>query len=96
MVTRDWRKEVACSHPTSSCNAAEPTTVGSDHNVLLHGLAALRRSEAVLRDFIETSTIGLHWVDGWDSQVIASFGTYLMAGKSEVIGGGLRFCTGSI
>ena len=30
--------------------------------MLLHELAALRRSEAVLRDFIETSTIGLHGV----------------------------------
>jgi PAS domain S-box-containing protein len=55
---------------------AEPTTVESDHDVLLHELAALRRSEAVLRDFIETSTIGLHWV-GAD-------GTILWANQAEL------------
>ena len=60
---------MASSHPTSSCNAAKPATAGSDHNVLLHELAALRRSEAVLRDFIETSTIGLHWV-GADGMIL--------------------------
>ena len=39
-------------------------------------LQALRRSEAVLRDFIETSTIGLHWV-GAD-------GTILWANQAEL------------
>ena len=32
-------------------------------------LQALRRSEAVLRDFVETSTIGLHWV-GADGAIL--------------------------
>ena len=36
--------------------------MNSGHEVILHELEALRRSEAVLRDFIETSTIGLHWL----------------------------------
>ena len=53
---------MATSDPTPTRKAPEPTTVDSGHEVLLHELAALRRSEAVLRDFIETSTIGLHWV----------------------------------
>jgi PAS domain S-box-containing protein len=43
--------------------------VDSGHEVLLHELAALRRSEAVLRDFIETSTIGLHWL-GADGTIL--------------------------
>jgi hypothetical protein len=42
---------------------------------LLRELQALRRSEAVLRDFIETSTISLHWV-GAD-------GTILWANQAE-------------
>ena len=67
---------MATSNPISSHKAAEPAAVGSDHNVLLHELAALRRSEAVLRDFIETSTIGLHWV-GAD-------GTILWANQAEL------------
>ncbi len=32
------------------------------NDALLRELQALRRSEAVLRDFVKTSTIGLHWV----------------------------------
>ncbi len=43
---------------------------------LLRELQALRRSDAVLRDFIETSTIGLHWV-GAD-------GTILWANQAEL------------
>ena len=60
---------MASSHPAPTHKAAEPTTVDSGHEVLLHELAALRRSEAVLRDFIETSTIGLHWV-GADGTIL--------------------------
>jgi PAS domain S-box-containing protein len=41
----------------------------SEHDVLLHELTALRRSEAVLRDFLETSTIGLHWL-GADGAIL--------------------------
>ncbi|HLK50702.1 MAG TPA: PAS domain S-box protein [Bryobacteraceae bacterium] len=41
-----------------------------------HELQALRRSEAVLRDFVETSTISLHWV-GED-------GTILWANQAEL------------
>ena len=54
---RPEEKKVANSHSTPAWKAAEPTTVDTGHEVLLHELAALRRSEAVLRDFIETSTI---------------------------------------
>src|ERR1700746_1446598 len=41
----------------------------SPDSTLLRELQALRRSEAVLRDFIETSTIGLHWV-GADGAIL--------------------------
>ena len=60
---------MADSHSTLACKAAGPPTVDSGHEVLLHELAALRRSEAILRDFIETSTIGLHWV-GADGTIL--------------------------
>ena len=60
---------MATSDPTPTRKAPEPTTVDSGHEVLLHELAALRRSEAVLRNFIETSTIGLHWV-GADGTIL--------------------------
>jgi len=60
---------VANSHSTPTYKAAEPTTGDSAQEVLQHELAALRRSEALLRDFIETSTIGLHWV-GADGTIL--------------------------
>jgi two-component system cell cycle sensor histidine kinase/response regulator CckA len=60
---------MANSDSTPTCKAAESTTGDSGHEVLLNELAALRRSEAVLRDFIETSTIGLHWV-GVDGTIL--------------------------
>ena len=43
---------------------------------LWHELQALRGSEAALRDFVETATIGLHWV-GAD-------GTILWANQAEL------------
>src|SRR5690349_2921172 len=49
---------------------------GAPESALLRELHALRRSEAVLRDFIETSTICLHWV-GAD-------GTILWANQAEL------------
>jgi two-component system cell cycle sensor histidine kinase/response regulator CckA len=49
---------------------------GDDHDALRHELQALRRSEALLRDFIETATIALHWV-GAD-------GTILWANQAEL------------
>ena len=49
---------------------------GSQNDAVLLELHALRRSEAVLRDFIETSTISLHWV-GAD-------GTILWANQAEL------------
>jgi PAS domain S-box-containing protein len=67
---------VATSDPTPTRKAPEPTTVDSGREVLLHELAALRRSEAVLRDFIETSTIGLHW--------LGADGTILWANQAEL------------
>jgi PAS domain S-box-containing protein len=66
---RRGRKEMATSQPTPTRKAAAPTTVTGGHEVLLHELAALRRSEAALRDFVETSTIGLHWV-GADGTIL--------------------------
>src|ERR1041385_8236989 len=49
---------------------------GAAHDAISHELEALRRSEAVLRDFVETLTIGLHWV-GAD-------GTILWANQAEI------------
>jgi PAS domain S-box-containing protein len=63
------RKEVSTSNSTGTHKVAEPMTAKSGHEVLLHELEALRRSEAALRDFIETSTIGLHWV-GADGTIL--------------------------
>src|ERR1051325_894961 len=48
----------------------------ADRDAISRELHALRRSEAVLRDFVETSTIGLHWV-GAD-------GTILWANQAEL------------
>ncbi len=45
-------------------------------DALWHELQALRRSEAGLRDFLETSTIALHWVGG--------DGTILWANQAEL------------
>jgi PAS domain S-box-containing protein len=49
---------------------------GAPKDALSRELQALRRSEAVLRDFVETSTISLHWV-GAD-------GTILWANQAEL------------
>src|SRR5712671_6368954 len=51
----------------SNGHAKAPAAAPSD--ALLRELQALRRSEAVLRDFVETSTIGLHWV-GADGAIL--------------------------
>ena len=67
---------MATSHPTPTGQVAEPTTANSGHQVLMHEIAALRRSEAALRDFIETSTIGLHWV--------GAAGTILWVNQAEL------------
>ena len=55
---------------------AIPSQHNDDRGAVGHELQALRRSEAVLRDFIETSTIALHWV-GPD-------GTILWANQAEL------------
>src|SRR5690349_16703832 len=60
-------------HPASE--HSNGTGVPPD-SALLRELQASRRSEAILRDFIETSTIGLHWV-GAD-------GTILWANQAEL------------
>jgi two-component system cell cycle sensor histidine kinase/response regulator CckA len=60
---------VATSPDPPTHKATEATAVNSGHEVLLNELMALRRSEAALRDFIETSTIGLHWV-GADGTIL--------------------------
>ena len=51
--------------------ASAHTTVanGAPDDAMSRELQALRRSEAVLRDFVETSTIGLHWV-GADGKIL--------------------------
>jgi len=54
----------------------------SPDSILLRELQAARRSEAVLRDFIETSTISLHWV-GAD-------GTILWANQASLIFSDIR------
>jgi len=61
------------SHPVSE--RTNGSIVASD-SILLRELEAARRSAAVLRDFIETSTISLHWV-GMD-------GTILWANQAEL------------
>ena len=53
---------------TSANGHSQPHDFGSN-DVLLRELEALRRSDAVLRDFIETSTICLHWV-GADGKIL--------------------------
>src|ERR1700722_15668472 len=68
--TRTVRKEEI----PANGHAKAPDAATND--ALLRELQALRRSEAVLRDFIETSTIGLHWV-GAD-------GTILWANQAEL------------
>ena len=55
--------------PRPDQRSARLTTGDRGHQVILHELAALRRSEAVLRDFVETATIGLHWV-GADGTIL--------------------------
>jgi PAS domain S-box-containing protein len=57
-------------------NECENAPEVAQNDALVRELQALRRSEAVLRDFIETSTIGLHWV-GAD-------GTILWANQAEL------------
>src|SRR5215472_6273857 len=61
---RRLEEKMPTSHPTPIEGSR-----ADGHEVLLHELAALRRSEAALRDFIETSTIGLHWV-GADGTIL--------------------------
>src|SRR3984957_7616338 len=68
--TRTVRKEEI----PANGHAKAPDAATND--ALLRELQALRRSEAVLRDFIETATIGLHWV-GAD-------GTILWANQAEL------------
>src|SRR5215475_15739545 len=63
MVPPAWRKRSGNLTPDPQ------GTVDSGHESLLHELAALRRSEVLLRDFFETSTIGLHCV-GADGTIL--------------------------
>ena len=72
--TRTIRKEAITAN--GHANGRAKATDAASNEALLRELQALRRSEAVLRDFIETSTIGLHWV-GAD-------GTILWANQAEL------------
>ena len=65
--TRTIGKEEIPVNGASNGHAKAPAAAPSD--ALLRELQALRRSEAVLRDFVETSTIGLHWV-GADGAIL--------------------------
>lgn len=60
---------MANPHSAPTPKTAETPTGDSGHEVLLRELAVLRRNEAALRDFIETSTIGLHWL-GADGTIL--------------------------
>src|ERR1044071_4041711 len=64
------------SNGKNGASARTSATNGAPHDAMSRELRALRRSEAVLRDFVETSTIGLHWV-GED-------GTILWANQAEL------------
>ena len=44
--------------------AVEPAETKLRQDELLREIHALRQREANLRDFVETATIGLHWVSG--------------------------------
>jgi PAS domain S-box-containing protein len=70
VITGTAREDHACS------GEPVPEQQNGHDNGLLRELEALRRSEAVLRDFVETSTISLHWV-GPD-------GTILWANQAEL------------
>ncbi|MDP9112383.1 MAG: PAS domain S-box protein [Acidobacteriota bacterium] len=72
--TRTVRKDEITANGHANGRPKSPDAASND--ALLRELQALRRSEAVLRDFIETSTIGLHWV-GAD-------GTILWANQAEL------------
>src|ERR1700712_5438316 len=77
-------KSLEIDAATAYANLAEAAPDGA----LFRELQSLRRSEAVLRDFIETSTISLHWVaaDGkivWANQAELDLLGY---GREEYIG----------
>jgi len=72
--TRTLGKEEITGNGASNGHAKLRDAAHND--TLLHELQALRQSEAMLRDFIETSTISLHWV-GAD-------GTILWANQAEL------------
>ena len=65
--TRTIRKEEIPVNGAATGHAKALAAAPGD--ALLRELQALRRSEAVLRDFVETSTIGLHWV-GADGAIL--------------------------
>ena len=72
--TRTIRTEETTGNGATNGHSKTPDAAPTDP--LLRELQALRRSEAVLRDFMETSTISLHWV-GAD-------GTILWANQAEL------------
>jgi PAS domain S-box-containing protein len=65
--TRTVRKEEITG--SGAANGHAKALEAASNDALLRELQALKRSEAVLRDFIETSTIGLHWV-GADGTIL--------------------------
>ncbi len=72
--TRTVRTDELTGNGASNGHPKSPEAAHND--ALLREIQALRRSEAVLRDFVETSTICLHWV-GAD-------GTILWANQAEL------------
>src|SRR5579862_6756037 len=78
--TRTVHNKEITGNGAANGHAKAPDAAPND--ALLRELQALRRSEAVLRDFIETSTIGLHWA-GAD-------GTILWANQASLIFSDIR------
>jgi hypothetical protein len=75
--TQTVRKEEITGNGAPNGRVKAPDAAPND--AVLRELQALRRSEAVLRDFIETSTIGLHWV-GADGTIL--WANSMSGGKS--------------
>jgi two-component system cell cycle sensor histidine kinase/response regulator CckA len=59
-IPRTYGSTLESGNPIDDRVATEAV---ADGGALRHELRALRRSEAALRDFMETATIALHWVD---------------------------------
>src|SRR6185437_5572875 len=75
MRAQKRRKEINLVAESSEPRSPAPEEMAAN-DALLREFKALQRSEAALRDFVETSTLSLHWV-GED-------GTILWANQAEL------------